>query len=301
MIREIQDGCYSDFQIIAAEANYIEKCPTKNEERMFIIMQEVSIYCDRGWAVHPLNKKKRPLLKGWQENATTNPNIFMQWLQKWPWANVGIVTGNISNLLILDVDGGEGINSLRGLDLPVSPIVVTARGHHYYFNCPSILSNVSTTRSGLLSNVDTRGRGGYITAPPSIHETGHQYYWSEPLDGDLPDAPEWLIQRLLPPVKISYKMPIFIDRTTSHYARTALLNETTALAAAPPGTRNMRLNQAAFSMGTLVASGCIEINFVAEALARSALSAGLRENEIKKTLSSGLSAGMLHPREVSHG
>lgn len=265
------------------------------------VMKEILIYCARGWAVHPLNDKKRPLLKGWQDKATTNPDVFRQWLQEWPCANVGIVTGSTSNLLILDVDGVEGINSLTGLDLPVSPIVVTARGHHYYYKFPATLNHVSTTRAGLWPNVDTRGKGGYITAPPSIHETGHQYHWDEPLNGELPEAPDWLIQRLIPSVKTSYNMPIIIDRTTSHYARKALLNETIAVAGAPSGTRNMRLNQAAFSMGTLVASGCIEINFVAEALARSALSAGLYESEIKKTLLSGLSAGMLHPREVTHG
>ncbi|MDP3560232.1 MAG: bifunctional DNA primase/polymerase [Legionellaceae bacterium] len=283
------------------EADYIGTCSIKIQERVSVTMSAVDRYCAHGWAVHPLNDKKRPLLKGWQDKATTNPDVFRQWLQEWPCANVGIVTGSTSNLLILDVDGVEGINSINDLDLPASPTVVTARGHHYYYNFPSTLNNVSTTRAGLWPSVDTRGRGGYITAPPSIHETGHQYYWDEPLDGDLPEAPVWLIQRLIPPVKISYKMPMLIDRTISHYARTALLNETMAVAEAPSGTRNMRLNQAAFSMGTLVASGYIEINFVAEALARSALSAGLCENEIKKTLSSGLSAGMLHPREVSHG
>lgn len=292
MTRGDDKSCYTD----NTEADYI-----KNQERVSVTMSEVARYCARGWAVHPLNDKKRPLLKGWQDKATTNPDIFRQWLQAWPWANVGIVTGNASNLLVLDIDGIEGRNSINDFDLPVSPTVVTARGHHYYYNFPSMLNNVSTTRAGLWPSVDTRGRGGYITAPPSIHETGHQYHWDEPLDGDLPEPPVWLIQRLMPPVKISYKMPMLIDRTTSHYARTALLNETIAVEEAPLGTRNMRLNQAAFSMGTLVASGCIEINFVAEALARSALSAGLCENEIKKTLSSGLSAGMLHPREVSHG
>lgn len=225
----------------------------------------------------------------------------MQWVKAWPNANVGIVTGAVSNLLILDVDGLEGINSMKDLDLPDAPTVVTARGLHYYFKFPQALHNASTTRAGLFPGIDTRGRGGFIVAPPSIHETGHQYYWSRPLDGELPDAPSWLIQRLSPPVREAYKTPVIKNGRMSHYARTALMNEASAVASAPQGTRNTRLNQAAFSMGTLIAAGSIELGFVAEALARSALASGLIQSEIKKTLSSGLSAGMRHPREVSHG
>lgn len=272
-----------------------------DQERIAIIMQEVIGYSARGWAVHPLNNKKRPLLKSWQKKATTNPDIFMQWLQEWPCANVGIVTGNASNLLILDVDGMEGISSLRDLGLAESPTVVTARGHHYYFNFPSSLINISTTRSGLFPGIDTRGRGGYITAPPSVHETGHKYYWSKPLDGGLPDAPMWLIQRLTPPKRSAYKIPVYHGEINQRYVQTALRNEALEVAMASNGTRNARLNQAAFSMGTLVAQGGINVECIARTLAQAAINAGLCRREIEKTLYSGLSAGIQHPREVSHG
>ena len=285
-----------NFQIIADKASNIAETPEKGS----IIMQEVINYCARGWAVHPLNSHKRPLLKGWQDKATTNADVFMQWLQEWPWANVGVVTGAVNNLLVLDVDGIDGINSLNGLDLPISPTVVTARGHHYYFNFPSILNDISTTRSGLLPGIDIRGRGGYITAPPSIHETGHQYYWSKPLCDDLPEPPMWLIQRLKPTVDLSRKT-VVLNRISSHYAQGALKKEFLAVATASVGTRNARLNQAAFSMGTLVANGSIDVESVARILVQAALDAGLCRNEVEKTLYSGLSAGMQHPREVLHG
>jgi Bifunctional DNA primase/polymerase, N-terminal len=266
------------------------------------LMEEISIYCERGWLIHPLNNKKRPLLTDWQNKATTIPKVFMKWINEWPWANVGIVTGSVSNLLILDVDGLEGVNSLQGLNLPESPTVVTARGHHYYFEFPEELYNIPTTRAGLLPGIDTRGRGGYITAPPSLHENGHLYYWSKPLMGGLPKPPDWLIKLLTPQVKTFCKMPMLtLGKKGSPYSFTALKKESEAVATAAVGTRNSRLNQAAFSMGTLVAAGAISIELVADHLASAAMSAGLECNEIEKTLQSGLSAGMKHPREVSHG
>ena len=154
----------------------------------------------------------------------------------------------------------------------------------------------------MLSGIDTRGRGGYVTAPPSIHETGHLYHWSKSLQGELPDPPKWLIELLAPPVKPIYKKPtITFGKKWSHYACAALKKESEAVAMASAGTRNTRLNQAAFSMGTLVAASTISIEVVATSLASAAMSAGLDCDEIEKTLHSGLSAGMKHPREVSHG
>lgn len=268
--------------------------------RYSIIAKEVAIYCKLGWPIHPLNNK-RPILNDWQIKATTNPETFMQWINKYPLANVGVLTGLASNLLVLDVDGMEGIRSLEGLDLPQSPMVVTARGYHYYFKFPKKLINVSTTRSGLLPGIDTRGQGGFITAPPSIHETGYEYHWGIPLIDDLPVAPEWLTQKLTPVVKSVRTVPICISEKLSHYVLKALKNESAAVNMAPKGTRNFRLNQAAFSMGTLVAAGVISIETVAEALAAAASNAGLGQAEIERTLCSGLSAGMKSPREVSHG
>lgn len=289
----------SDFEKQSSILNN-KVCSETRQERDLIIYKEIDVYCSRGWALHPL-KGKLPHLKNWQQKASINPNTFMQWLKAWPNANIGIITGITSNLLVLDVDGVEGLNSIKGLDLPDTPTVITARGYHYYYQFPEVLKEISTTRSGLLPGVDTRGRGGFITAPPSIHETGHLYTWIKSPSTVPAAPPKWLIKLLLPPIKTACALPLLILKEGSRYAQVALTNESLAVATAPIGTRNARLNQAAFSMGTLAATGRIDINIVAESLARSALNAGLCQSEIEKTLCSGLSAGMKHPREVSHG
>ena len=272
-------------------SNPIEQCD-------LTLTRAIDIYCEREWYLHPLNGKI-PLLKDWQNKASIDPIVVKKWFKQWPKANLGIVTGERSNLLVLDIDGEEGKNSIIGLELPETLNVVTARGNHYYFTLPETLKFVSTTRAGLLSGVDTRGRGGFIVAPPSIHPSGHEYHWIHS-DSVVANAPEWLVQSLIPSKRSVSKISVSLKEKNSRYARSALRSEFDAVAMAPVGMRNMRLNQAAFSMGTLI-PGVLDIEFVAEALARAAFNSGLSDGEIKKTLLSGLSAGMRHPREVSHG
>jgi hypothetical protein len=85
------------------------------------------------------------------------------------------------------------------------------------------------------------------------------------------------------------------------YAAKALRNEAEELAALTPGCgRNNALNQAAFSIGTLVANGSIEESTVREALFRAATINGHVEKHGNKgtldTLNSGLNAGKTKPR-----
>jgi Bifunctional DNA primase/polymerase, N-terminal len=52
--------------------------------------------------------------------------------------NVGIVTGAISGIFVLDVDGAEGLDSLTAFGpLPKTPTVKTGKGSHYYFKYPN--------------------------------------------------------------------------------------------------------------------------------------------------------------------
>ncbi len=57
-----------------------------------------------------------------------------------------------------------------------------AAGWHYYL-APTGLGNV---RPRGLEQVDWRGRGGYVVAPPSRHRSGHPYQWVAGRDLDTP-------------------------------------------------------------------------------------------------------------------
>jgi len=164
--------------------------------------QAAARYLARGWSVLPLKRAdKRPLIV-WEplQQARADAATVTQWFARWPDANLGIVTGEISNLIVLDVDpkhGGD--DSLAELERRFEklPDTVEARtgggGRHFYFAHPG--GHVAN-RAGLRQGIDLRGDGGYIVAPPSLHPNGQRYDWAA---GRSPDAvglaalPRWLL------------------------------------------------------------------------------------------------------------
>jgi hypothetical protein len=84
-----------------------------------------------------------------------------------------------------------------------------------------------------------------------------------------------------------------------HYAWAALHEAHDKVATAPEGQRNDTLNRAAFTMGQLVGAGALEQSEVEEELQQAALICGLTEGEARTTITSGLKAGVLEPRELS--
>jgi hypothetical protein len=146
-------------------------------------------------------RDKRPLIK-WQkyQQQRASQDEITGWYQRWPTANVGIVTGTISGLLVLDIDprhGGD--DSLARWEVEHGPLpqTVEARtgggGRHLYFSHPG---GVIHNRAGLVPGIDLRGDGGCIVAPPSIHSSGNQYQWlngHEPGNVSLAELPGWLM------------------------------------------------------------------------------------------------------------
>ena len=93
-------------------------------------------YVRLGWNVIPLKPRdKRPLLPSWGEwqIKKVTEDIVKKWWQENPAANVGIVTGAISGIVVLDVDGEAGRQSLAQVarGLPPTPVSNTGKGSHY--------------------------------------------------------------------------------------------------------------------------------------------------------------------------
>ena len=51
---------------------------------------------------------KHPLTPNGLKDATTNPEQIRNWWTRWPDANIGIVTGKVSGIVVVDVDAGKG-------------------------------------------------------------------------------------------------------------------------------------------------------------------------------------------------
>jgi hypothetical protein len=84
----------------------------------------------------------------------------------------------------------------------------------------------------------------------------------------------------------------------SGYLGAAIANEVAAVRAADLGTRNDRLNTAAFNLGQLVGGAGLAEQLVVDELTRAALESGLTAPETVRTISSGLQAGVKQPRSV---
>ena len=128
--------------------------------------------CDRGeWCESP---GKHPRVGGGFKAATTDQPQIHEWWTRWPDANIGLATGKSANIVVLDVDGPEGAEAVRGRHLPPTAAAQTGRGIHYFFACPE---GGLPSRVGVLSKVDLRGDGGYVVVPPSLHVSGQRYRW----------------------------------------------------------------------------------------------------------------------------
>jgi hypothetical protein len=116
--------------------------------------------------------------------------------------NVGLRTGAESGIVVLDVDkkhgGLESLHTLldaHGYDWAETLAVVTGGGgRHFYFQHPG---HPVRNRAGILPGIDIRGDGGYVVAPPSLHESGEAYrYVNE--DAPIQVMPGWLVDLLGP-------------------------------------------------------------------------------------------------------
>ena len=148
---------------------------------------------------------KHPILRHGLNDASTDPAQIRKWWSWKPHANIGIRTGKESGFFVLDVDtdeGKEGAESLAALEeqygeLPQTRMVITGGGgFHYYFRMPAGV-DVRNSTSAIGKDLDIRGDGGYVLAPPSNHKSGRNYE-VEAATYELPiaEAPQWLIEKI---------------------------------------------------------------------------------------------------------
>jgi hypothetical protein len=155
-------------------------------------LQAALEYAGRGFSVIPIDPRidpvkkkalKKPFIK-WEpyQKRRATPEEIRSWWAKWPGAMVGIVTGEISGIFVIDCDTPEGYEAIQKL-LPEAllfPIARTPRGGwHLWFIYPA--GSGITVKAGIMPGVDFRGEGGYIVAPPSVNNDGKGYTWQEGL------------------------------------------------------------------------------------------------------------------------
>lgn len=168
------------------------------ENELKELLAYAEFYHDAGFSVIPLQTgRKQPLIQ-WQEYQRRIATLeeIHQWFERWKDTNIGIVTGRVSNIIVLDVDGEEGWRTIRdnNLEIPMTWSVATGKGAHFYFKHPG---GEITNFVKVLPGIDLRGDRGYVVAPPSIHPSGRIYQWNNDLKLEPAEAPEWLLELIL--------------------------------------------------------------------------------------------------------
>lgn len=182
-------------------------------------------HAQRGWPVIPLwwplangkcacgdpdcekrgSQGKHPRIGDWPSLGTTDPEQIRKWWTKWPRANVGIVAGKRSGILVLDVDlkhnGPENLAALERVNGKLPETVKAATGSggdHYLFKYPKGWK--IKNQAGFHPGLDTRTTGGQFVAAGSLHGSGRRYEWVNPPDKiELAEAPEWLLSLMAGP------------------------------------------------------------------------------------------------------
>jgi len=244
---------------------------------------------------------KHPLVPRGFHAATVDLDLIRRWWTRWPQANIGIRTGAPSGVLVVDVDGAAGMESLRTLSrehgaLRAAWVRSGSGGWHAYLGMPAGLP-VPSSAGRLGPGLDVRADGGSIIAPPSVHASGGRYRWVTP-GVEPPEAPDWLVKLALPPEPppaVALALPVG-RQAGERYAAAVIAGECRAVAQAPVGTRNHRLNQAAWRLGRLAAAGVVDQAVARNALLAAAAACGLPRHESVGTVRSGMTAGLRNPR-----
>lgn len=164
-----------------------------------IMLSAALEYAARGWPVVPVHNieggncscsketdcdaaGKHARTKNGILDASCDVAIIRGWYKRWPDSGVGILTGKVAGIFVLDIDVGKGgEESLAELEAEIGPLPATASvrtgggGRHLYFDYPEGGMRDSVSKVG--PGIDIRGDGGFVVAPPSLHASGNRYEW----------------------------------------------------------------------------------------------------------------------------
>ena len=153
---------------------------------MSMFLKSALYYQRMGFSVIPIIPREKKAAIEWKEFQTriATDEEITEWALQWPNANIGIVTGKISNLFVVDLDKYkpeyDPAIELEHFDTLSTPTVLSPKGGNHLYFC---YQDGLTIASGVFPAVDIRGEGGYIIAPPSVNGTGKPYEWIVPLEG----------------------------------------------------------------------------------------------------------------------
>lgn len=152
---------------------------------------------------------KKPYTIHGFKDASSDPTQIIKWWKEHPTALIGVPTGPISDLAVIDIDmkkGKDGIARWKELceahnyDSEAGTTIQTwSGGQQKYFKARDGFKN-STDKIAI--GIDTRGDGGYVIVPPSsIEDKSYSVLQSATLE----EVPVWFMELLNPTINESKK------------------------------------------------------------------------------------------------
>lgn len=273
-----------------------------------------------GWAVFPLTpRSKRPLpgSNGLLE-ASTDPDEIERMWRDHRYANIGINCG-MSNLYVVDVDtaewkGKQGGRTWAGLvgehgHTDTYTVRTWSGGLQFYYQMPAGMALTNTTGDGRATgrglglDVDTRGAGGYVVAPPSfVREVEgaslHEGLYVVEKDMPVGPLPLWIPERVavVERAKPTLAGPVAADDAVR--ARVQDLGQ--QLAVAPMGQGNDTAARIAFYVGQYVGAEQIDedeaIGILLDAIAGWTYDTNGDDRTMQQTIIKQVMAGRAKPR-----
>lgn len=140
-------------------------------------------YVDRGWSVLPVRPdEKRPYMSNWLQytHERAKRNQVSSWFASLTGAGIGVVTGKISGIVVLDVEN-DCPTPIEEL-LRRWPTHMVSRtgsgGYHLFYSYPHGVGRISN-RVRMFEGADLRADSGFIVLPPTKHVSGSHYEWLE--------------------------------------------------------------------------------------------------------------------------
>lgn len=149
---------------------------------MSLITDLANEYVDSGWSVLPVRpEEKRPFMTNWLQYTKTRASkeTVDNWFNNLSGAGIGVVTGRISNMVVLDVECDCPYPIEQILERYPTQMISRSGsgGYHLFYQYPTSISHVSN-RVRIFDCADLRADGGFIVLPPTMHPTsGKRYEW----------------------------------------------------------------------------------------------------------------------------
>ena len=145
------------------------------------VLEQASEYIDQGWSILPVKpSEKRPYMTNWlqYQHVKATKEMAENWFTSLTGAGVGMVTGRISGVVVLDIESYCKIPIEELLRrYPTQMVSRTGSGgYHLFYLYPNDVPKIAN-RVGIFEGADIRADGGFIVLPPTRHPNGRQYEW----------------------------------------------------------------------------------------------------------------------------